>query len=538
MIKYIVDKIKKISSLSNFTSKKKKLLFINKLKKRRVEGKIIVTFGNMEFLPVIMNWLVSLDKLEINNCCVICFDTKLYDFLSKRNISAVNMEVLHLPEHLGFWQKRMHVLNMLLENGIDFIHSDADAIWLKNPSHLFEKDADLIVSQGTTWPRNFFNRHGFTLCLGLFYVKANTHTLQFFKSLLWEMEQFRDDQKAFNLLLLEQKCEVKGNPKKGFVMTIPQKELLVQVIGKNIVARKGAHFDDSTLIYHPLEKKKVAIKIKKLRRAGVFFLKKNWGVVQYDSKKNYLDQIRKSNLQNYKYIHIGKCAGTHVRKALNKMPQFHHRKPVHTWGNKYIIWIRNPLDRFVSAFNMSYSIINQDTSKLDVNKITFKNSLAPKRTMDKMRNKYAFSERYDELIKFFGTANNLAESITHHDSEIRKKAKELMKSEHEHIFRGIGWYLENGDFIKKRSADIAFVGKVETMDEDLEKLFKLLGRSFHLPKKKIRENKGKNSKYLSPLAIQNLIHFYQETDYRALKELEKQGWITKETLQSYYEYEE
>ena len=43
-------------------------------------------------------------------------------------------------------------------------------------------------------------------------------------------------------------------------------------------------------------------------------------------------------------------------------------------------------------------------------------------------------------------------------------------------------------------------------------------------------------KYLSELAIKNIIEWYKDTDYAALIELEKYGWITKETLDSYYIY--
>jgi hypothetical protein len=44
-------------------------------------------------------------------------------------------------------------------------------------------------------------------------------------------------------------------------------------------------------------------------------------------------------------------------------------------------------------------------------------------------------------------------------------------------------------------------------------------------------------KYLSPLAIKNIIEFYNDTDYAALKKLCQYGLITQEVLDSYYIYE-
>ena len=49
-----------------------------------------------------------------------------------------------------------------------------------------------------------------------------------------------------------------------------------------------------------------------------------------------------------------------------------------------------------------------------------------------------------------------------------------MNSKHEHIFKGIGWYLYNGDFIEKNHNKIIFVGTVENMTDDITRLGNLL----------------------------------------------------------------
>ena len=84
---------------------------------------------------------------------------------------------------------------------------------------------------------------------------------------------------------------------------------------------------------------------------------------------------------------------------------------------------------------------------------------------------------------------------------------------------------------------ILFVGRQENMKEDIDKLSIIVNKPLDNDLK-VRTNvySSNESKYLSPLAINNIINFYKNTDYAALIELKKYGWITEETLDSYYFY--
>ncbi len=245
----------------------------------------------------------------------------------------------------------------------------------------------------------------------------------------------------------------------------------------------------------------------------------------------------KNPIPNIWLIHIGKCGGTAIRMFFKdqgiNLNQFHTIKPVIESNRKYIIWLRNPIRRFVSAFYHSYELIHFDTSNIDINNLTIFNTLAPGRIKYKMQNNHTFSPEYDGLINYFKTANNLAESLSSTDIEVRTKANRLMNHPMEHIFKGLGWYLDNGDFVKNHNDKILFVGKVESMTEDLNKLSELLGISLN-NSKKIRENKTKYDKHLSTLAIKNILEFYTSSDYEALKELHNKGWIDRKTYKSYF----
>jgi hypothetical protein len=241
------------------------------------------------------------------------------------------------------------------------------------------------------------------------------------------------------------------------------------------------------------------------------------------------------NLYKIKFIHIGKCAGTSIVTYFN-IEQIHLEKPLAQQNVFWITWIRNPIERYVSAFNFSHSLINIDVSKLDKNNLTIQNCLAPVRIMNKIKKGYLFDITFEKLINYFSTANNLAESITSNDITIREKALQLMNSTEEHIYKGIGWYFDNGDFIEKNHKNILFVGKVETMNTDIEKLGKLL--NIKLPNEilKIRENNNNNNKSLSKLAIDNIINFYKDTDYKTINTFIKYNLIDKNVIDEYYNY--
>ena len=244
-----------------------------------------------------------------------------------------------------------------------------------------------------------------------------------------------------------------------------------------------------------------------------------------------------------RFIHIGKTGGTtllHLFKDNNiDIPEYHFNKNYKP-NEKYIIWIRNPLSRFVSAFNMEHHFITFDYKNKTIKEVNHSNCMWPGviHNLIKSKRNYVIHPRFDKLINFFKSANNLAEGLTSNIPETKEKAIELMNFESKsHIFRGIGWYLNNGKFLENNNHKILFVGKQETMDTDIEALGKILNKSLNINKKcMINSYSIKQSKYLSPLAITNLIEFYKNTDYTALEQLNKYGWISDEVLALYYTY--
>ena len=96
----------------------------------------------------------------------------------------------------------------LAGNGCDFIHSDADAFWLRDPRPwlLRHPGYDLLFSQGTTFPRSHYHRHRFVLCAGFFASRANGRTRDYFTHVDALLEEHPDDQLCMNTVLLRDRA--------------------------------------------------------------------------------------------------------------------------------------------------------------------------------------------------------------------------------------------------------------------------------------------------------------------------------------------
>tara|TARA_B100000886_G_scaffold332894_1_gene286144 strand:- start:5310 stop:6965 length:1656 start_codon:yes stop_codon:yes gene_type:complete len=248
-------------------------------------------------------------------------------------------------------------------------------------------------------------------------------------------------------------------------------------------------------------------------------------------------QIRNLNLNDLYLIHVGKCGGSSLEEMF-KLKQYHLNKPIYKSSSKYIICIRNPIKRFVSAFNMLKDLINFDIKGYDYNRLYLSKDTPFYKLKNKINGKlndnnpFKSSLFYHNLA-FFESANHLAESITSQSHEVKTKAIQIMNHDEEHIYKGIGWYLDDGDFVKKYHDKILFVIRQEHFNEDANNLSKILKMNFKY--ENLRTSKKKNI-YMSNLAIGNIINFYKETDYKTLAVLKQYNLINEDTLQSYYKY--
>lgn len=201
----------------------------------------IIAFGDSKYKRIAHNWALYLHRHGIENYTIYSLDQDIYDYLVENEINTelLPLDIFKGEAHLWSWRKRLKSIFKLLNEGINVLHSDLDAIWLKNPLIFIEKDYDIVASTGT-FPQNIYEKIGHTLCMGWIYYKSSTIVKQLFENILnKDIQDNFDDQKEFNL-------ELFNNPE--------YENLKLKTLDQSIVSRKQSH-DNNTYVHHPFSQK-------------------------------------------------------------------------------------------------------------------------------------------------------------------------------------------------------------------------------------------------------------------------------------------
>ncbi len=195
-----------------------------------------------------------------------------------------------------------------------------------------------------------------------------------------------------------------------------------------------------------------------------------------------------SKNQPFTFVHLGKTGGSSVISALKNngfnFEVVHIQKVIFDASKKYVLLIRDPIERFISAFNWRYYLlIDADRRKWNKNtKTASKNEL--------------------ELLLKYKTPNLLAENIQNFNFD---------KDYIHHINENYEFYFH--DFLSKFNKNSIYgVMRTESLQSDFESLF---GIKDLLPNEK--QNISYN-KQLSKTAFCNLLTFL-EKDYIVYKSL-------------------
>lgn len=166
-------------------------------------GPLIVTFASAGFLPMLEVWTTSLARLGVHRIRVYGLDEATRAWCASRGIES---RALSWSGNLkALWQIRTGVFRQLLDDGEDFIHSDADAIWIRNPLEEGSARAladDLVFSQGTYWPPDVHDLQGFVLCCGWFRARPTEAARAFMRAVDEDGATLKNDQIAVNRILV------------------------------------------------------------------------------------------------------------------------------------------------------------------------------------------------------------------------------------------------------------------------------------------------------------------------------------------------
>ena len=244
-------------------------------------------------------------------------------------------------------------------------------------------------------------------------------------------------------------------------------------------------------------------------------------------------------------IHVGKCGGSYLNSIFPGMKEIHMCQAIFKTNNSFILILRNPIDRFVSAYYHSRWLIEYDVKDKtykdlfnDIDSPYYKLRCRTKSRLE-MGNPfgdYKNGDRYKELIMYFNEANDLAEALSCSDEVRKAKAKELMNMDIEHIRRGLGYYLHNGRWLHGNSDKIIYCEDINDMD--ISKISLILNKdNVNDENKNIRMNRKDYDKRLSKVGIENIKEYYKDTDYKVLSMLKDKKIISDELFKKYEDYE-
>ncbi len=185
----------------------------------REEGPVTIVFGMFGWRHTIVRWAEHARRAGCSHYRIVCMDDGIAEFLRERgeahravalhdlvpDAPRVDFDAMDRRARMqALTPLRVKVFVRLAATGCDFIHSDADAFWLRDPRPWLSArpDHDLICSQGTTFPRAHYHRHHFVLCAGFFFCRANERTRAYFEQVSTLAERYLDDQVGMNASLL------------------------------------------------------------------------------------------------------------------------------------------------------------------------------------------------------------------------------------------------------------------------------------------------------------------------------------------------
>ena len=192
-------------------------------------------------------------------------------------------------------------------------------------------------------------------------------------------------------------------------------------------------------------------------------------------------------------VHVGKCGGSSVRSGIDNatknQPDYviHIKRPPIRKDLKYILVLRNPIERIQSAFNWRYKLVVED--KIQKNRF---------------RGEY-------KILKKYGSLENFANLLYLKDGTVnRAVARDFLRIHH--IKENISFYLE--DLLKYISSK-QILGTVftEDIDNNIEDLFGYKN-TFYEKNNNLQRNKNE----LSPQALLNLRKFFSK-DYLLIHSL-------------------
>ena len=144
---------------------------------------------------------------------------------------------------------RLKLFRVLIDQGFDFMHSDADAFWLRDPRPWLAEQTgyDLLCSQGTDRPGTQYRTHHIVLCAGFFHCRANARTRALWATVEARSSDYPSDQIRLNNAFLASRGRWEAEqPELAFRVAesrwfrLPLRRALSATMARRLLARRSS----------------------------------------------------------------------------------------------------------------------------------------------------------------------------------------------------------------------------------------------------------------------------------------------------------
>ena len=235
----------------------------------------IISFCNYPYREIALNWVKHLEALSIDNYEVLCLDAESDEYLKfhgchSRVLDEFNDDWISGCKHT---MRRILIFKKYLEEGYDIIHSDTDALWLKNPiPNLIEaNNQDIIMStvrHSGAFPPEVAEAFWFTCCMGWIFFRSNNETVNYLDRFLNTREIKGSDQKNFNEFLLSNNPSI--SPLDNGDELIITNDLNVSLLGLSKPLVKRGPIKEETYVWHPNTRKEAEHKKQSFINRGLW----------------------------------------------------------------------------------------------------------------------------------------------------------------------------------------------------------------------------------------------------------------------------
>lgn len=261
---------------------------------------LILIFCDRSYLPILANFLAAPGAPRPEDVRVYGLDVGAVAFAKTAGTEAVQLS--WDGDLAGLWAARIGVFSEILRAGQSFIHTDADAIWLKDPlADWLADDVDMTFTQGTIHPPAVFETWGFVLCCGLFRLNATAASQRFLSRVADDIMETGDDQTSVNRVLMsdgiewadsaspEYRLRMRGQRfscwKSALQGHASKADLSVRLVPHRIVQRihDPMDLDGNVYVSQPLSPKSAPEKLKLFEEMELLFIRKDWQSVPDDA---------------------------------------------------------------------------------------------------------------------------------------------------------------------------------------------------------------------------------------------------------------